>query len=102
LRWSKRHDSRQSICRISLTVPLRRSTWNYREDAESVFKLSTFFNTRVITARKVNNEATAKAAVKLYSLYRISTCKGKVFVCPRMCPETTATAPNSPIALALH
>ena len=29
-------------------------------------------------------------------------CSGSVLVCPRMWPETTLTAPNSPIARALH
>src|SRR3569833_1021678 len=29
-------------------------------------------------------------------------CNGMVFVSPRMCPETTDTAPNSPIARALQ
>ena len=29
-------------------------------------------------------------------------CSGMVLVSPRMWPETTDTAPNSPIARALH
>ncbi len=29
-------------------------------------------------------------------------CSGIVLVCPRMWPDTTLTAPNSPIARALH
>ena len=29
-------------------------------------------------------------------------CSGMVLVRPRMCPETTDTAPNSPMARALH
>lgn len=45
---------------------------------------------------------TAKAAVVLNSLYRISTWSGRVFVLPRKCPEITDTAPNSPIARAVH
>ena len=43
----------------------------------------------------------ADAAVKRYSPYKISMYKGIVVVIPRTCPETTATAPNSPIARAL-
>lgn len=37
----------------------------------------------------------------LYLLLYSSTCKGKVLVSPRIFPETTDTAPNSPTALAL-
>ena len=29
-------------------------------------------------------------------------CSGRVLVCPRMWPDTTLTAPDSPIARALH
>src|SRR5206468_5906 len=56
----------------------------------------------VTRARKARREATAKAAWKLYSLYRISTWSGMVLVRPRMWPDTTETAPNSPIARALQ
>ena len=59
-----------------------------------------FLRIKIIIARKTNIEATAKAAVKLYSLYKISICSGKVFVLPRMWPLTTLTAPNSPSARA--
>src|SRR5262249_23610884 len=56
----------------------------------------------VSSANRASRLATANAATKLYSLYRISTCSGIVLVLPRMCPDTTETAPNSPIARALH
>jgi len=56
----------------------------------------------VTRARKARSEATAKAAWKLYSLYRISTWRGRVLVFPRTWPETTDTAPNSPMARALQ
>jgi hypothetical protein len=47
-------------------------------------------------------DATEKAAAMLYSLYKISTCSGIVLVKPRTWPDTTETAPNSPIARALQ
>src|SRR5207245_3383384 len=53
---------------------------------------------RVTRARKARREATANAAWKLYSLYRISTWSGIVLVSPRMWPETTDTPPHSRIA----
>src|SRR5690606_25609364 len=56
----------------------------------------------VTKARKANRDATANAAAKLYSLYKISTCSGMVLVKPRIWPDTTDTAPNSPMARALH
>jgi hypothetical protein len=40
--------------------------------------------TKVTSASKANKDATAKAATDWYSLYKISTCKGIVLVCPRM------------------
>jgi hypothetical protein len=40
--------------------------------------------TSVTKARPASSDATANAATKLYSLYRISTCSGIVFVCPRI------------------
>ena len=58
--------------------------------------------TSVTSARIASSDATANAATDWYSLYRISTCSGTVLVCPRMWPDTTDTAPNSPIARALH
>ena len=45
-------------------------------------------------------DETAKAGTYWNSLKRISTCKGRVFVFPRKCPEMTETAPNSPMARA--
>src|ERR1017187_10220278 len=56
----------------------------------------------VAIASIVSSDETANAAPNWQSLYRISTYSGIVFVCPRICPETTETAPNSPIARALH
>eukprot|EP01022_Parablepharisma_sp_SALTPOND_P004178 TRINITY_DN1187_c2_g1_i1.p1 TRINITY_DN1187_c2_g1~~TRINITY_DN1187_c2_g1_i1.p1 ORF type:complete len:554 (-),score=206.99 TRINITY_DN1187_c2_g1_i1:2173-3834(-) len=56
----------------------------------------------VTRARKASSEATAKAPVMLNSLQRISTCSGMVLVSPRIWPETTDTAPNSPMARALQ
>ena len=58
--------------------------------------------TSVTRASRAKSEATAKAATDWYSLYRISTCRGIVLVWPRMWPDTTDTAPNSPMARALH
>src|SRR5678815_2998682 len=58
--------------------------------------------TRLASASTTSSEATAKAAWYSYSLYRISTCSGSVLVRPRMWPDTTETAPNSPIARAVH
>lgn len=46
--------------------------------------------------------ATENAATMLYSLYKISICSGKVLVNPRICPDTTETAPNSPNARAVQ
>src|SRR3569832_1060313 len=60
------------------------------------------FAIRVISANTASNVATANAATNLYSLYNTSTCSGTVLVSPRMCPDTTDTAPNSPMARALH
>ena len=85
-----------SIFTIPFTVHKCRS-------AQFLFRYSTHvFNTSVTSASNVSSDATANAPVKLYSLYRISTCSGIVFVWPRMWPLTTETAPNSPIARALH
>src|SRR5690606_33402822 len=58
--------------------------------------------TKVNNASRASREATAKAAANWYSLYRISTCSGMVLVSPRILPDTTDTAPNSPMARALH
>src|SRR3546814_8460614 len=60
------------------------------------------FRASVARASSASSEATAKAAEKLYSLYRISTCSGMVLVRPRIWPDTTDTAPNSPMARALQ
>src|SRR6218665_2488260 len=58
--------------------------------------------TSVTSASKASSDAAANAATDWYSLYRISTCSGRVLVCPRIWPDTTDTAPNSPMARALH
>src|SRR5258706_6043245 len=58
--------------------------------------------TNVSKASNASKLATANAAGPLYSLYNFSTRKGMVSVRPVMWPETTETAPNSPIARALH
>ena len=42
------------------------------------------FSARVTKASRVSTDATAKLAAKAYSLYRISTCSGRVLVSPRM------------------
>src|SRR5690554_2034656 len=49
-----------------------------------------------------SNVATLNAATWLYSLYKISTCRGRVLVKPRIWPDTTDTAPNSPSARAVQ
>src|SRR6267378_214919 len=69
---------------------------------EAVFRSIIVFAMSVTMANKVRSEATANAPTALYSLYRISTCSGIVLVSPRIWPETTETAPNSPIARALQ
>src|SRR6266481_8538443 len=60
------------------------------------------FSAKVTRASKDKSEATAKAPTKSYSLYSSSICSGMVSVRPRIWPETTETAPNSPMARALH
>src|SRR5512145_1962343 len=67
----------------------------------AVFRSIIVFTTSVTRANRVRSEATANAPTALYSLYRISTCNGIVLVSPRIWPDTTETAPNSPIARAL-
>src|SRR5690606_36423160 len=61
-----------------------------------------FLISSVTSASRASSDATAKAAENWYSLYRISTCSVIVLVRPRMWPDTTDTAPNSPMARALH
>src|SRR3569623_938191 len=60
------------------------------------------FKNRVPRASSASSEAPAKAATKMYSLKSTSTCSGMVVGRPRMWPDTTDTAPNSPMARALH
>ena len=52
--------------------------------------------------RSASTDAMAKAPAMFRSSYKASMCSGMVFVCPRIFPLTTDTAPNSPIARALH
>ena len=56
----------------------------------------------VTTASNARVEAAAKAPVTLKSLNSSSICSGSVLVWPRIAPETTDTAPNSPMTRALH
>ena len=58
---------------------------------------TTDFTTSVTRARRANSEATAKEAAKS-CLESVSTYSGMVSVRPPTWPETTDTAPNSPIA----
>ena len=46
------------------------------------FHSKMYFKTRVKSANIAKSVETAKAATKLYSLYKISTCSGIVFVTP--------------------
>src|SRR5690606_6769630 len=66
------------------------------------WRAATLLMTRVTSARPVRTEATANDAWNWYSLNRISTCSGRVLVAPRMRPDTTETAPNSPSTRALQ
>src|SRR6185295_5516050 len=75
-------------------------SWVDRDGAD--FRSMTVFTMSVTIANNVRSEATANAPTALYSLYRISTCNGIVLVSPRIWPDTTETAPNSPIARALQ
>ena len=49
-----------------------------------------------------STDATANEPGRLYSWNSFSTRSGIVSVLPAMWPETTYTAPNSPIARALQ
>src|SRR3977135_2147740 len=60
------------------------------------------FTTRVTRASIASSDAIANDDTNWYSLYRISTSSGMVLVSPRMWPDTTDTAPNSPMARALQ
>jgi len=67
-----------------------------------VFHSSVVFSRSVTRASSASTDATAKAPGMLYSWNSFSTRSGMVSVCPAMWPETTYTAPNSPMARALH
>ena len=60
------------------------------------------FTSKVTSASIASTDATAKAPGMLYSWNSFSIRSGMVSVCPAMWPETTYTAPNSPIARALQ
>ena len=60
------------------------------------------FTTSVTSASSVSTDASANAAGVLYSWNSFYTRSGIVSVCPPIRPLTTYTAPNSPIARALH
>ena len=62
----------------------------------------TVFTTSVIRASIASSEATANGADELIFVVENLDCSGMVLVSPRMWPDTTDTAPNSPIARALH
>src|SRR5262249_26727574 len=74
----------------------------FSSSSRRVFHSSVVFTSRVTSASKASTEATAKAPGMLYSWNSFSTRSGIVSVLPAMCPETTYTAPNSPMARALH
>src|SRR5690606_21878004 len=63
---------------------------------------SKVLSARVSRPSRARTVARLKAATEKYSLYIISMVIGMVAVWPRILPETTATAPNSPMARALH
>src|SRR5690606_7312689 len=63
---------------------------------------NTALMTSTTSAITVRVEAAANAPVVLRSLNISSICRGKVFVWPRIEPETTETPPNSPTACAVH
>src|SRR5262249_26753792 len=67
-----------------------------------VFHSSVVFTRSVTSASSARIDATANAPGMLYSWNSFSTRSGMVSVWPAMWPDTTYTAPNSPIARALH
>src|SRR5262249_7121180 len=74
----------------------------FSASSRRVFHSSVVFTSSVTSASSASTEATAKAPGMLYSWNSFSTRSGIVSVLPAMCPETTYTAPNSPMARALH
>src|SRR5437870_2904517 len=67
-----------------------------------VFHSSAVFTNSVTSASMDSTDDSAKAPGRLYSWKSFSTRRGMVSVFPAMWPETTYTAPNSPIARALQ
>src|SRR3989442_9958575 len=67
-----------------------------------VFHSSAVFTNSVTSASMASTDDSAKAPGRLYSWKSFSTRRGMVSVFPAMWPETTYTAPNSPIARALQ
>src|SRR5438093_7098737 len=67
-----------------------------------VFHSSAVFANSVTSASMASTDDSAKAPGRLYSWKSFSTRRGMVSVFPAMWPETTYTAPNSPIARALQ
>src|SRR5262245_25531446 len=70
--------------------------------AEGAFLSRPALTTSVQTASKVRTDATANEPGRLYSWNSFSILSGIVSVWPAMWPDTTYTAPNSPMERALH
>ena len=86
-----------------LMIPLRRrSTGRLRPGRDAFCVPPATLTTSVTSASDVSSDATANEPGLLYSWNSFSTRSGMVSVRPAMWPETTYTAPNSPIARALH
>src|SRR5262249_27454606 len=85
-------------------MPDRDAHWRRSASARSrrVFHSSAVFTKSVTSASMASTDATANAPGRLYSWKSFSTRSGMVSVFPAMWPETTYTAPNSPIARALQ
>src|SRR5690606_35251470 len=105
---SRRAEQREELARLDLEgqVPY---CGEVTEDAGDILDTDThvpslssraYLTINVTSAMKASVEAAAKAPTVLKSLNSSSTCSGSVFVWPRMLPETTETAPNSPMTRA--
>src|SRR5262249_8435103 len=75
---------------------------SFSASSRRVFHSSVVFTRSVTSASSARTDATANAPGMLYSWNSFSTRNGMVSVWPAMWPDTTYTAPNSPIARALH
>src|SRR5215470_2353908 len=82
--------------------PPRVSIRLFSSSSRRVRHSSVVLTSRVTSASSASTDATANAPGMLYSWKSFSTRSGIVSVLPAMCPETTYTAPNSPIARALQ